>query len=271
MTGAKGETGGQLKRPLLNERVIVVTGGAGLIGRSFVRAIAAEGGIAIIGEANARAGQKVAAEIAAETPVGRAIYAELDITSSDSLQKLIHSLHERFGRVDALVNNAYPRNARYGRKFEEVTYADFCENISTHLGGYFLAAQHFASYFKTQGRGTIVNMGSTYGVVAPRFGVYDGTPMTMPVEYAPIKAGIIHLTRYMAQYFKGANIRVNAISPGGIMDGQPAQFVERYNSYASTKGLLNPSDLQGALLFLLSDMSAFVNGQNIIVDDGWTL
>jgi len=92
-----------------------------------------------------------------------------------------------------------------------------------------------------------------------------------PVEYAAIKSAIVHLTKYMAQYFKGSNIRVNCISPGGILDGQPDEFLVRYKRLAATKGMLDPKDLQGTLLFLLSDMSEYINGQNIVVDDGWTL
>jgi NAD(P)-dependent dehydrogenase (short-subunit alcohol dehydrogenase family) len=93
----------------------------------------------------------------------------------------------------------------------------------------------------------------------------------MPVEYAAIKAGVIHLTRYFAQYYKGHHVRVNSISPGGILDGQQPQFVASYRKFAASKGMLDPLDIAGALLFLLSDMSTFVNGQNLVVDDGWSL
>ena len=94
----------------------------------------------------------------------------------------------------------YPRNSRYGRRMEEVEYADFCDNLGMHLGGYFLVMQRFAAYFKREGGGNMINVSSIYGVVAPRFEVYEGTPMTMPVEYAAIKSGLLHLTRYFAQY-----------------------------------------------------------------------
>jgi len=110
-----------------------------------------------------------------------------------------------------------------------------------------------------------------YGFLAPRFEVYDGTPMTMPVEYAVIKAGVLQLTRYLARYLAGQNIRVNAISPGGIEDGQPAAFQAAYRSFCLNKGMLETRDVCGALLFLLSDLSAFVNGQNLVVDDGFSL
>lgn len=255
----------------LDGKVIVVTGGAGLIGRAFCRAVAQHGGAAIVADRDGVGSGEVAQALQAEGHAGTATALELDITSKASLVAAIAQIHEAHGRIDAVVNNAYPRNAAYGRHFEEVTYDDFCENVSTHLGGYFLTSQQFASYFKKQGHGSIVNMASIYGVTAPRFGVYEHTAMTMPVEYAAVKSAVIHLTKYLAQYFKGSQIRVNCISPGGVLNGQPAEFVAHYKSFAASKGMLDAPDLCGALVFLLSDMSEFVNGQNIVVDDGWSL
>ena len=255
---------------MLNDLVVVITGGAGLLGRTFSRSVACAGGIVVIADIDFAAAERVALDIAADYP-GRAHAAMLDITDEVSVRALIAHVTATQGRVDAIVNNAYPRNGNYGRKLEEVTYADFCDNVSSHLGGYFLVSQQFGMAFRAQGGGTIVNMASIYGITAPRFGVYAGTTMTMPVEYAAVKSAIIQLTQYFAQYFKGSNVRVNAISPGGIIDGQPAQFQERYREFAASKGMLDPSDIEGALIFLLSDMSRFVNGQNIVVDDGWSL
>jgi len=139
------------------------------------------------------------------------------------------------------------------------------------LGGYFLVAQQFGLLFREQGEGNIINMGSIYGVMAPRFDIYEGTPMTMPVEYAAIKSAVIHLTQYLAQYFKGNGVRVNCISPGGILDNQPEAFLQKYNAHCSGKGMLDPQDINGSLLFLLPDASKYITGQNLIVDDGFSL
>ena len=255
---------------MLKDRVVVITGGAGLVGRQFSSVVAEHGGIAVVADRDGAAATRVAEGIAAKHSV-RAEAEVLDITDNESVNRLIETLHERYGRIDAVVNNAYPRNHNYGRKFEEVTYEDFCENLSLHLGGYFLVAQQFSLYFRKQGRGNIINMASIYGMVAPRFEVYAGTPMTMPVEYAAIKSSILSLTRYMAKYLKGTGIRVNAISPGGILDSQPSAFLEKYAENCLSKGMLDARDLNGTLLYLLSDMAAYVNGQNIVVDDGFTL
>lgn len=254
----------------LEGKAVVITGGAGKIGSEFVRAVAASGAIAVIADANEAAGSVLADEIRNVTG-GRAEFHPLDITSKDSAQIFITALHEKHGRIDALVNNAYPRNSRYGRRFEDVTFDDFCDNMGMHVGGYFLMSQQFGNYFRKQGHGNIINMASIYGVVAPRFEIYDDTPMTMPVEYAAIKSAVIHLTKYLAKHYKGCNIRVNCISPGGILDKQPEAFIAKYGEYALSKGMLDPQDISGTLLYLLSDMASFVNGQNIVVDDGWSL
>jgi NAD(P)-dependent dehydrogenase (short-subunit alcohol dehydrogenase family) len=255
---------------MLQGKLIVVTGGAGLLGRQFCEAIAAHGGTVVVADWDSARATEVAADISVRH-AGRAIAAPLNITDKESVVALLAQLSAAHGRIDAVVNNAYPRNANYGRRLEEVSYADFCENVSLHLGGYFLVAQQFGAFFKQQGGGNIINMASIYGSMAPRFEVYEGTPMTMPVEYAAIKSAVIHLSVYFAQYFKADGIRVNTLSPGGILDKQPASFVQSYNDHAGAKGMLDPTDLAGALVFLLSDASQFMTGQNLIIDDGFSL
>jgi len=188
-----------------------------------------------------------------------------------SVDGLIETLDGKYGRIDAVVNNAYPRNANFGRQFEDIEYADFCENLNLHLAGYLLVAQRFSRYFGAHGGGNIVNMASVYGVIAPRFDIYKGTKMTNSVEYAAIKSGILQFSRYLAQYLKGKGIRVNCLSPGGILDRQPESFLEAYKSYCNQKGMLDPQDVSNSLVFLLSDASRYITGQNLIVDDGFTL
>ncbi len=254
---------------MLVDKVVVIAGGAGLLGRQFSAEVARQRGVAIVADIDLTAAERVTEDIRATG--GAAEAAGLDITDHASLQRLLAGLSGRYGRIDAVVNSAYPRNPSYGRKVEDVKYADFCENLNLHLGGYFLVAQAFALYFRANGGGNILNIGSIYGVMAPRFDVYSHTSMTMPVEYAVIKAGVIHLTRYLAQYFKADGVRCNSLSPGGIMDGQPVQFLDRYNAFCGSRGMLGSGDLTGALTFLLSDASRYVTGQNLIVDDGYSL
>jgi NAD(P)-dependent dehydrogenase (short-subunit alcohol dehydrogenase family) len=255
---------------LLKNKVVVIAGGAGVLGERFCSVVAEHEGIAVVADWDVEAATRVANEIVAKRR-GLAEPASLDITDKSSVSTLIARIQERYGRIDAVVNSAYPRNRNYGRKLEDVTYEDFCENVGLHLGGYFLVGQQFGLFFREQGGGNIVNMASVYGTMVPRFEIYAGTPMTMPVEYAAIKSAIIHLTRYFAQYYKGTGIRVNCLSPGGILAGQPDEFLKAYNGHCSSKGMLVPEDVEGALLFLLSDQSRFMTGQNLLIDDGFSL
>jgi NAD(P)-dependent dehydrogenase (short-subunit alcohol dehydrogenase family) len=254
---------------MLNDRVVVITGGGGRLGAAFGVAAAGAGATVVLADRDPEAAGRAAR--ASADAGGRAEAAELDITDAAAIDSLIDLLHDRHGQVDAVVNSAYPRNARYGRPLEEVEYGDFCENVSLHLGGCFLVAQRFARYFSAHGEGNIVNIASIYATVAPRFDLYAGTSMTMPVEYAAIKSGIVHLTRYFAQYYKKAGVRCNALSPGGIEDRQPQEFIDRYALHTGPTGMLRPGDVGGALVFLLSDAARHVTGQNLIVDDGFSL
>jgi NAD(P)-dependent dehydrogenase (short-subunit alcohol dehydrogenase family) len=251
----------------LSGKVIVVTGGCGLLGKTFVKAILDQNGTAVAADVNEELLKKIQQEINSD----KLHAVKMDITSIDSIQNVISEVKNKFGHIDALVNNAYPRNKSYGTDMEKVTYKDFCENVDMHLGGYFLCMQQFSMFFKEQGHGNVISMSSIYGVSAPRFEIYENAGFTMPVEYAAIKAGVVHLTKYFVTYYAGKNIRFNCISPGGILSGQPEDFIKKYNEHAQSKGMLEQKDILGALVFLLSDASAYINGQNIIVDDGWTL
>lgn len=252
---------------LVKDKIVVVTGGAGLLGKTFCQAIADNGGIAVVAEYDIAIAEKLCTSLGSASIVP----AQVDITDKASVETLITTISKKYGKIDALVNSAYPRNKNYGKHFFEVTYDDFCENLGMNLGGYFLTSQLFAKYFYEQGYGNIINLASIYGVIAPRFEIYDNTRMTTPVEYAAIKSGLIHLSKYMAKYFKEKNIRVNTISLGGIEDKQPESFLKAYKTFCLNKGMLNAKDIAGTVLYLLSDLSEFVNGQNIVVDDGFTL
>jgi NAD(P)-dependent dehydrogenase (short-subunit alcohol dehydrogenase family) len=256
---------------MLTGKVVIVCGGSGLLGKEFCRAIVRKNGTAIIADIDEKASGEVCRLIKNELQTRQVDFVKLDITSKESISQMVEIVVGKNHRIDALVNCAYPRNKKYGRIFEEVNYDDFCENVNLHLGGYFLVSQQLAKYFETQGYGNIVNVSSIYGVMAPRFEIYEGTGMTMPVEYAVIKSALIHLTKYMAKYYKGKNIRVNCLSPGGILRDQPPRFIEQYNCSGLSKGMLDAGDLCGSLVFLLSGDSRYINGQNIVVDDGFTL
>lgn len=252
---------------MLKGKKILVVGAAGLLGREIVRSIIQEGGKVVAADVSVEA-LTTFSETLGSGIVGS---VEIDITSKYSILKVLEYCEGSMGGLDGAVNTAYPRNKNYGRKVFEVTYEDFAENLGLHLGGYFIFMQQCAAYAQEKGEPfSLVSMSSIYGVMAPRFEVYEGSNMTMPVEYAAIKSGLLHLNKYFVSYMKGTGFRANSVSPGGLLDGHDERFLEKYNSHCMGKGMLDPSDITGAVSFLLSDSSRYVVGQNLIVDDGFS-
>ncbi|PSV57051.1 flagellin modification protein A, partial [Photobacterium profundum] len=174
--------------------------------------------------------------------------------------------------ITGAVNSTYPRNSTYGAHFFDVSLQSFNENLALHLGSAFLFTQQCAAYFQDKLEPfSLVNISSIYGVVAPKFDIYDNTPMTMPVEYAAVKSAILHLNKYAAAYVNDSRFRINCVSPGGIFDHQPDAFLDAYKGNTHGAGMLDVDEIIGSIMFLLSEQSKFVTGQNIIVDDGFSL
>lgn len=254
----------------LKNKVVIITGGAGLLGACFAEKISQNAGTSIIADIDFDKANDIASKINKKFP-DKAYPIKLDINSEESIKKAIQDIESNIGIITSLINNAYPRNKNYGKDLFDVTYADFCENLSLNLGGHFLITKKLTEYFYGVGLGNVISISSIYGLVPPRFEIYDGTDMTMPVEYAAIKSAVLHLNKYFTNYTKGKNIRFNCVSPGGILNDQPQQFIDAYNQHSFSKGMLDPEDIASSVIFLLGDDSKYINGQNITVDDGWTL
>jgi NAD(P)-dependent dehydrogenase (short-subunit alcohol dehydrogenase family) len=253
---------------LLKNKKILVVGAAGLLGREIVSSIINEGGRVIAADVD-----KKALNIFLEKFTSDQLQTiEIDITSKESIKKVFQIIDDSWGGFDGAVNTAYPRNSSYGRKVFDVTFEDFSENLGLHLGGYFLFMQQCAAYAKeTCSPLSLVSLSSVYGLMAPRFEVYDGTNMTTPVEYAAIKSALLHLNKYFTSFMKGTGFRANSVSPGGLLDGQDEGFLQKYNAHCMKKGMLDPKDITGAVNFLLSDQSQYMSGQNLVVDDGFSI
>jgi NAD(P)-dependent dehydrogenase (short-subunit alcohol dehydrogenase family) len=251
----------------LDERVAVVTGGAGLIGRELCAGLAEQGSTVVIADADAAAGERLADEIGEQ-----AQFVATDVTSAASVEKLVESTVEEFGSLDVLVNTAYPRNENYGQPYEEMTVEDWRTNVDLHLTSYFYTSYCASLVMKDQeSGGSIINFGSTYGVQAPDFTTYGGLDMTSPVEYAAIKGGILNLVRYMASYLGEDGVRVNAVSPGGVFDDHDREFVANYRQRTPLGRMASPADLVGPVVFLASDAAGYVTGHNLVDGGGWTV
>lgn len=243
----------------LKDKIILIAGG-GLIGGACARECL-EGGAKVI-----------VADIKKPENLEGASYVECDLTDEKQVISLAEKVKADFGRIDGVANATYPKTKNYGKKFEDADIDEMLENIRLHTKICFTLVRAFSPVFKSQKSGAFVFLGSIYGIAAPRFNIYEGAPMTVPAEYAAAKGGILALARYFAALLGKDGIRVNAVSPGGVADGQPESFVKKYSEYLLLgEGLLSPKEVAGAVAFLVSDFSSKITGQNIVVDGGWTL
>lgn len=242
----------------LENKIIIVTGGNGLLGAAIVERIKSEGAFCINFEINGKTNDNLS-------------NVACDITNEDSINNALTLVIEKYNRIDGLVNNAYPRTKDWGNKFEDVSLYSWRKNVDWQMNSYFYISQQVAIQMGKQKNGSIINMASMYGVVAPDFTVYEGTNMTMPVAYSAIKGGLINLTRYMAAYFGPQHVRINTISAGGIFDNQNAIFVQNYEKKVPMRRMGTPDDIAPSVAFLLSDDSKYITGQNLVIDGGWTI
>jgi NAD(P)-dependent dehydrogenase (short-subunit alcohol dehydrogenase family) len=253
---------------MLEKKVVIVTGAAGLIGSTIARAIVEQHGQVVIADVAEKKGKSIAMELGGDN---YAIFVPTDITQPDALDRLIKMTDSHFGKIDAAVHLAYPRSIGWGTCFEDLKPNYLAEDLFSQLGGAILFSKSIMEYSLKQGYGNLIHASSIQGFATPKFDHYQGTDMTSPIEYSAIKSGVISITKWLAKYHKNSNIRVNCISPGGILDQQPASFLEKYRESCTSKGMLGAEDVVGTVLFLLSEKSKYINGQNIVIDDGWSL
>lgn len=241
----------------IKNKIIIVTGGNGLLGKQMIITLREMGAIAI------------SVDIKFEQQ-GDDDFV-MDITNENSVNTVVASIIKKYNRIDGWVNNAYPRTSDWGNKFESIVFESWRNNVDMHLNGYFLCCQVVLNQMKEQGFGSLINMSSIYGLIGPDFTIYEGTEMTMPAAYSAIKGGLNNLTRYLASYYGKYQVRINTISPGGIYDNQHEAFVNNYNNKVPLKRMGTPKDIVFAVIYLLSDESSYVTGHNLIVDGGWTI
>lgn len=254
---------------LLENKTILVAGAGGLLGTRLVPALLKQGAHVIAADIHLEAMRGRLASLGVDLQNEKLSCYELDVTKEESVKAFFN---QQAQQIDGAVNATYPRNKTYGKHFFDVSLESFNENLSLHLGSAFLFTQQSAAYFKRQLQPfSLVNISSIYGVVAPKFEIYNNTPMTMPVEYAAIKSAIQHLNKYVVSYVNDSRFRINCVSPGGIFDHQPDAFLQAYRDKTHGAGMLDVEEVVGSVLFLLSEQSLYVTGQNIVVDDGFSL
>lgn len=262
----------------LTGRVIVLTGGAGILGHRLALSLAGNGARLAIVDIDADRVELVARNISDESGAsGDAVRGYCcDITSREQTLALQQLIERELGAVDVLINNAAAKSRNFFAPFESFPLQDWNEVMNVNLTGAVLCCQIFGGTMARLGRGSIINTLSIYGVVAPDQRIYEGSmykghPINTPAVYSASKAALLGLTRYLAAYWGLNGVRVNAITPGGIFSGQNEVFVKKYSARVPLGRMAMQDEMSGAVLFLASDASSYVTGHNLVVDGGLTV
>ncbi len=259
----------------LSNKVVLVTGGAGLLGQVFSQAFADSGAQVAVVDIDQPAAKSVADAVSKKS--GQKVSGfGCDITSPESVAQMVTAVVSEFGRIDVLVNNAASKGSNldeFFKPFEEYSLQTWREVMSVNIDGLFLVAQAVGKQMKLQGGGSIIQTSSIYGVVAPDQRIYEGSqyngrPINTPAVYSASKAAVVGLTNYLSTYWADSGIRVNSLTPGGISSGQNKTFDDKYSNRVPLGRMGQASELTGALIYLASDASSYVTGQNLIVDGG---
>jgi NAD(P)-dependent dehydrogenase (short-subunit alcohol dehydrogenase family) len=260
----------------LKEKVAVVTGALGLIGKHHCHALADAGANVVVCDLNESECAKFASTLSALS-----LGISVDITNKKSIKDLKNKVISNYGKIDILVNNAAindkfedPLAALEESKFENYPVEMFRKSLGVNVTGMFLCSQVLGTEMADRGYGSIINIASTYGIVAPDQSIYKNEKgeqtFYKSAVYPVTKGAVISFTRFLAAYWGNKGVRVNTLSPGGVRDNQEEFFVKNYSTKTPLGRMASPTDYKGALVFLASDASSYMTGANLVVDGGWT-
>jgi len=261
-------------------RAVIVTGGAGLLGREYGRALASAGASVVLADIDEAGVSAIADGLRGEP--GKAIGVGVDVTDEASVARLVRTTLDAFGRIDGLVNNAAlnpavsrSQTTAFDMPFEQYSLDQWNKTLAVNLTGMFLCSRAVAPVMLARNHGVIVNISSTYGLVGPDQRLYEpdtpeGRRGFKPIAYSVTKSGVLGFTRHLAAHWAGTGLRVNTLTPGGVYHDQPEEFVRRYSARTVLARMAGAHEYSAALLFLLSDASSYMTGSNLVIDGGWT-
>lgn len=264
-----------LGRFRLDEKIVVVTGGTGILGRLYCRRLVESGATVIIADLNQEKCQELA-NVVGGGP-GKAYGMAVDLSDEQSVMHWTKQIKGFFPKIDVLINNAATKSPDFFAPLKQFSLADWNQVMAVNVTGVFLTCRELGACMAEQGSGSIINISSIYGVVGPDQRIYEGSwyeemggAINTPLVYSASKGAIIAMTRYLATYWGHCGVRTNTLTPGGVSSGQNSVFEEKYSARIPMGRMACAEDMVGALLYLASDASSYVNGQNIIVDGGLT-
>ena len=263
----------------LKNRNVVITGSAGLLGSQYALTLSSAGANVILVDLDEKKNQKLVNMIKKKYKTKPNCYTT-DLTSKDEILNLKNDILKDFNHVYGLINNVaftakaskLEKNSKFSSDFENFPLDIWRKSIDVNLTSVFLCSQIFGKEMLKNKKGVIVNIASTYGLVGADQRIYGDSKINSPSSYAATKGAIVNLTRYLAAYWQGKNIRVNTLSPGGVKDEtyQKSNFIKNYSNKTILGRMAKKTEYNGAILFLMSDASSYMTGANLIVDGGWT-
>lgn len=260
----------------LKNRVIILTGSAGLLGNEYAHVLSEAGANLVLVDINSKKNKRLADELRKKYRTCP-LYSETDITDPTAVKSLKNEILKKYGKIDGLINNAFLNHAKKQLRSGMIPFETFPLNIwndtlKLNLTGVLLCCQEFGKVMVRQKKGVIVNISSIYGIVGADQRIYGKSNLNSPASYAASKGAIVNLTRYLAAYWHRKNIRVNNLTLGGVKDPtyQDKKFIKKYSEKTMLGRMAKKDDYKGAMLFLVSDASSYMTGTNLVVDGGWT-
>ena len=254
----------------LSERVIVLTGAAGLLGTEYAHGLSQAGANVILADINFEKCKKLSKNLNKTYQI-TSLPIKVDVTNPNSVKKMVDQTIQKFSKIDVLVNNAiFSEAATNKTTFENYPLDVWEKGLAVNLSGMFLCCQESGKIMKKQKNGNIINISSIYGIVSPDQRIYGKTRTVKSAMYAVTKSAVLNFTRYLASYWRGTGIRVNTLSLGGVEENQNSTFKKNYSNKTMIGRMAKRNEYVGGLIFLSSNASSYMTGSNLIIDGGWT-